>query len=514
MDELNSNSRTKNTLLNVATGIGGKLVIMIFAFTVRTVFIRQLGAEYNGLNALISNILSFLCLADIGLQNVLNFSLYSCIEKKDTDKILKNLKIFKRIYTYFALVIAVCGLAVIPLLHIIVKSSIPFNDIYTYYLLYLINSIATYLWIYKTTLLYADQNQHIINIGTLIFKICTYGFQIIAILLWKEIYLYLIIQIVFTFLQNLVLSYVTERRYPFLVHLKLIERESIEIEQKKNIVATIKYRISDVLLNNTDNIIISAILGTLFSGYYANYYMLFQYIEGFIYTIGTGVIASIGNLVQEKDVDTSYHNFKALMLIYAVIASACATCFYNCTQGFIPIWIGSEYVLSDSFLFLMILVFYLNISMGAVKLYREAMGLFIKVPRMMFVAAIINITLSILLGNAIGLIGIVIATFVAKILTQYWFEPYLLFKEKLKKNVWIYHKNQIVNFCLTIISIFFSSLICSFLGSGFIWIICRAIISVMICIFIYYFVYSRSTEMNEILVRMKGFMNRRSIDAT
>lgn len=514
MNNLNSNSRTKNTLVNVATGISGKLVILVFAFAVRTVFIRKLGAEYNGLNALISNILSFLCLADIGLQNVLNFSLYSCIEENDTNKILKNLKAFKRIYGYFALVITGCGFVVIPFIPVIVKSVIPINEIYVYYMLYLINSIATYMWIYKTTLLYADQNQYVINIVTLIFKICTYSSQILVIYFWKSLFAFLIIQIFFTILQNLFLSKMTEKKYSFLKHLYEIERESIETEQKKNIIDTIKYRVSDVLLNNTDSIIISTILGTLFSGYYANYYMLFQYIEGFIYTIGTGVIASIGNLVQEKDVDTSYHNFEALMLIYAVIASVCATCFYNCTQGFIPIWIGSEYVLSDSFLFLMILVFYLNISMGAVKLYREAMGLFIKVPRMMFVAAIINITFSILLGNAIGLIGIVIATFVAKILTQYWFEPYLLFKEKLKKNMWIYHKKQIVNFCLTIISIFFSSLICSFLGSGFICIICRAIISVMICIFIYYFVYSRSTEMNEILVRMKGFMNRRSIDAT
>lgn len=509
MHELNSNSRTKNTMINVATGICGKVATLVFAFAVRTVFIRQLGAEYNGLNALISNILSFLCLADIGLQNVLNFSLYSCIKKSDTGKILKNLKAFKRIYGFFALVIAGCGLIIIPLLPIIVKSSIPLSEIYIYYLLYLANSIATYLWIYKTTLLYADQNQHIINISMLITKVCTYTFQIVAIYLWKSMYIYLIIQIVFTVLQNLVLSRITEKKYSFLGKLKGIEREPIEEEQKNNIVATIKYRVSDVLLNNTDSIIISTLLGTLFAGYYANYYMLFQYVEGFVYTAGTGVIASVGNLAQEKDNASSYRNFKSLMLIYAVIAAVCAACFYNCTQVFIPIWIGREYNLPDSFLIMMIAVFYLNISMSTVRLYREAMGIFTRVSGMMFVAAIINITLSIVLGLKFGLIGIVIATFTAKSLTQYWYESRLLFQTKFNINIWVYHKTQLVNLILSILSIVISSMICTMIGKSLGCLIIRGVVSVTICLLVFFVYYRKSMEMSGIITRLRSLLRRK-----
>ena len=508
MLELNSNSRTKNTIINVSTGIGGKIVILAFAFAVRTVFIRQFGAEYNGLNSLINNILSFLCLADIGLQSVLNYSLYACVVRNDVDGILKNLKAFRRVYGVFALVIAAGGGILIPVLPTIIKSSIPLGEIYVYYLLYLANSIATYLWIYKTILLYADQNQHIINIGTLVSRVFTYSLQIVAIYLWKNMYVYLIIQIVFTVLQNLVLSRIAEKKYSFLEKLKETDTIQIEEGQKRNIIATIKYRLSDVLLNNTDSIIISALLGTLFSGYYANYYMLFQYVEGVVYVGGTGIIASIGNLAQKQDSNSSYRNFKSLSLIYAVTAAVCATCFYNCTQAFIPIWIGREYNLPDSFLIMMIACFYLNISMSTVRLYREAMGLFTKVPGMMFAAAVLNITLSIFLGLKLGLIGVVMATFVAKSLTQYWYEPYLLFQMKFKASIWIYHKTQLVNLVLSIISIMISGFICKSLGDGIFCLIVKGAISVIICLSVFYTYYRKTMEVRDIFVRVKPFLRR------
>lgn len=509
MYSLNIRSRTNSTLLNIATGIGGKLLTLVFAFTVRTVFVRQLGAEYNGLNGLIGNIMSFLCLADIGLQNVLNFSLYASIEKHDINAILRTVKSFRKLYFYFAVVIAALGIVVIPFLPFIVKSTIAMGEVYRYYALYLFNSIATYFWIYKTTLLYADQSQHIINIITLVFKILTYVFQIATILIWKNLYAYLCIQIIFTVLQNLVLSYITEKKYPFLHMLKKIQQSKIDSNQRCNISDTIKYRISDVLLNNTDSIIISAILGTVFSGYYGNYYMLFQYVEGFVYTMGTGVIASVGNLVQQKDTASAYKNFKVTILVYAIVASACVSCFYNCVQDFIPIWIGEEYLLSKVFLAMMTAVFYLNISMGAIKLYREAMGLFSRVSRSMFAAALINICLSMALGRLTGLIGIVIATFVAKIATQYWYEPLLVYKEKFKERVRQYHTIQIRNLALSVLSLMLSSFLCNMCSKSLCWIFIKVIISISISVISFCVVYYRSDEFGELKIKAKSFVKKR-----
>ena len=58
-------SRSRKSIRNIFMGFGSKFILMIFAFYTRTVFIRLLGVEYNGINGLFSNILSILSLTEL-----------------------------------------------------------------------------------------------------------------------------------------------------------------------------------------------------------------------------------------------------------------------------------------------------------------------------------------------------------------------------------------------------------------------------------------------------------------
>ena len=73
--------RSQKALKNVSTGLINKAAIMLLSFATKTAFIRLLGAEYNGVSSLYTNILSVLALAELGLGNVLMFYLYSALEK-------------------------------------------------------------------------------------------------------------------------------------------------------------------------------------------------------------------------------------------------------------------------------------------------------------------------------------------------------------------------------------------------------------------------------------------------
>ena len=59
--------RSQKALKNVSTGLINKAAIMLLSFATKTVFIRLLGAEYNGVSSLYTNILSVLALAELGL---------------------------------------------------------------------------------------------------------------------------------------------------------------------------------------------------------------------------------------------------------------------------------------------------------------------------------------------------------------------------------------------------------------------------------------------------------------
>ena len=72
-------TRTENSTKNMYTGLIFQILVLIFRFVTRTVFIKYLGSEYLGINGLFSNILNLLSLADLGIGASLVYSLYKPI---------------------------------------------------------------------------------------------------------------------------------------------------------------------------------------------------------------------------------------------------------------------------------------------------------------------------------------------------------------------------------------------------------------------------------------------------
>jgi Na+-driven multidrug efflux pump len=67
--------RVKNTIMNITTGITSTLITTIASFILRTIFIQKLGSEYLGINGLLTNILSMLSSAELGIGTAIGFSL-------------------------------------------------------------------------------------------------------------------------------------------------------------------------------------------------------------------------------------------------------------------------------------------------------------------------------------------------------------------------------------------------------------------------------------------------------
>ena len=95
--------------------------------------------------------------------------------------------------------------------------------------------------------------------------------------------------------------------------------------------------------------------------------------------------------------------------------------------------------------------------------YRVTMGLFKEGKKAPFFTAIINVILSIIMGNIMGVTGVFLATSISRLLTTTWYDPYLIFKKRLnlsaKKFVVRYVQYFIIFVVVGIISYFTISLI-------------------------------------------------------
>lgn len=472
---MNTQSRSLNSKRNLFYGLISQSITLILQFVGRTVFIYYLGSEYLGVNGLYGNILNVLSLAELGIDNVMLFSLYKPIDENDKTKIATLLDYYKRIYRKIAMAVLSLGLLLVPFLKLIVKSDLDYTHLVLYYLLFLLNSVVSYFVAYKSALIKADQNTFIINNNTTVFNFIRQIVQIVFLVITKNYTVYLVIQVFCTILSNYSISKKADRLYPF-INVKIANKLSKVSGLSNDIKNAFLYRFSNIIIGNTDNILISVIVGTVYVGYYSNYSLFIFNISVFINMLVTSVLSSFGNLYASGDNDKMYKLFNVTTLFFQWLGTACSLCFFTVFDDFITIWIGREYVLSKWTVFIIVLNFYNETIFDPLWLYRESMGLFKEIRFIRVCTAAINLVLSVILGKLFGIFGILFATFISKTITCTWYEPYTILK-KLGHSVKKYWLLQLKYFILAVISFLITILICEYIGHNFICIVIKIILS-------------------------------------
>lgn len=501
--------RSQKALKNISTGLFNKIAVMLLSFFTKTVFIRLLGAEYNGVNSLYTNILSMLALAELGVGNVLMFYLYSALNEKDEEKIIVLTSEFKRIYYIIIVCVITIGVAFVPVLRFLVKSSLQYNELIVYYLLYLCNSVASYFVVYRTMVLRADQKEYIVNNCNTITTIVMYTLQLVYLFVFKNYLGYLIIQVVCTIGNNLVQNWIAVNRYPYLKNKTTKHLEKYESREIfKNVKATFAFKVSDTILDQTDNIIISVMFGTVMVGYYANYYLIIAYLVQIASIVVSGLIASLGNLYATGDIEYSYKMIKCFMLFFSAFGAFCCACYASIVQIFIPIWVGKEYVMGFDLVIAVLAVFYVRMATNTVWMCRSAMGLFKEVQYINLIAAILNIFLSIVLGMFIGVSGVIVATAVSRLLTSFWYEGKVVF-EKLQIPVGNYFRLQLKYFIIFLVIVAGSYFINKvFLLHGIIGIVIGVVVCAVITLVVEYITQRKTEEYSIIFSRVKAIVNQ------
>ena len=183
--------RTKNSILNISTNIVITFIKTVMTFVVRTIFIKILGQTYLGVNGLLTNVLSMLSLAELGIGTAINFSLYKPLAENDKVKISKLMTFYKNSYRIIALIVSIIGIIVFFFLDVIIKDANNIQDLNIIYFLFLANTVFTYLISYKETLITADQKAYKLTKINFIFTILVNIGQIIALIITRNFIVYL-----------------------------------------------------------------------------------------------------------------------------------------------------------------------------------------------------------------------------------------------------------------------------------------------------------------------------------
>lgn len=509
-------SRLRYSVINSTVSAGSYLLKILLSFFLRTYFIHLLGVNILGLNGLFTNILSFLSLAELGIGTSIVYELYQPIATGDKESVKSLMKLYKKAYEFIGVMIAIIGTLVAIFLPLMIKDGNVTTQVYLYYFLFLANSVVSYFFTYKRSLLNANQMYYKTIINDFIFYIVGALLQLVVLVQFQSYIGYLLIQIGVTLFSNISISYIVNKAYPFLSEKNVKKVDATVLQElKKNIVGNISSQIGSVVVLGSDNILLSSFVGLSVVGIYSNYTMITNAVKGVMQQVTGSIIPSVGNLIVSENSKRIIEFFGTYLFINSSISFVSGVSLYALINNFVKLWVGSSFVLSN-FTVVLIAV-YLTVLMyqGAVRTFISGYGLFWKQRWKPIFEACTNLLLSILflLEFKLGINGVLLATIFSSILVVMWYEPYLLFKYGFKASVFDYFKTTIIfylKFGLSIIIVQLSTNVINtlFTVTNFIEFIKFSTIQLLVVFTLYILLFGFNFRMRRLISIIKERMKK------
>ncbi len=437
---MQNRSRTEYSVINILTGIGGYFLNTILGFVCRMVFVQCLSADYLGVNGLFTNIITMLSLTELGIGSAIGYALYKPLAQNDEEKIASLMQLYGKAYRIIGIVISVIGLMVMPFIDLIIREQPNISEsLYLLYVLNLFNTVSTYFWGYRTTLLTAAQKNYIVATISYVISVVQSIIQMIFLLLFRNYLGYLLIQTAGNFLYKILVSYFAEKHYPCI---KKKDIQPLPKDEQRVIFANVRdlmiYKLASLLVNSTDNILITFFSGLATTGIASNYTLLVNTLNSLLGQVFNGLTASIGNHNASESVEKRYQMFSFLNMMNFWIFGWAGLGILFCSSDLVQLCFGEEYVLGMEIPFVMALNFFTVGMMNAVWTYKHTLGLFHYGRFMQIFTGILNIVFSVILGTHWGVFGILAATVAARACTSLWYDPMAVYIHGFGKSPWGY----------------------------------------------------------------------------
>jgi O-antigen/teichoic acid export membrane protein len=440
-------------MMNIKVGMIFYVFSLFLAFFSRKVFLDCLGAEFIGLTGMLMNIMSFLSVAELGIGTSIVYFLYKPLQEDNHDRINEVMSMLAYLYRSIGAVIGTIG--------IIVSLFFPwwFNNLTTglplvYFAFYsfLASSVSGYIFNYKQLLVSANQKQYLVNAYFQTISIAQSLVQIALAYYLHNLWLWVIVGLIFTMIGIIVFNYRIQQLYPWL-RINLREgRENLkkypEVLRKTRQIFVQK--IKDFILYKSDEILVGAFVSVIKVAYYGNYTIILNKFLYLVNILSDGLSAGVGNLLaegNEKNIMKVYWEMTAARFFILGVIIFSLLMFL---QPFIGCWLGDQYQLDEVIVYLLIFNLFIRIQPAAVYIFIGASGLYSDIWAA-WTELIINLSVTLLLAPSYGIVGILLGKIISFSLISFFWKPYYLFSQGFHKSVWEYWRGMTIYYILFVL---------------------------------------------------------------
>lgn len=405
-------NRNQKLKLNTYSSLVSKFTILISGLVLPKLILNNYGSEINGLVNSITQFLSVITFLDLGVGSVVQSALYRPFAQENNEEISRIIKSVKRYFRNIALIL----LIYVIILAIVYPQIIESNNLDVLSTVFLILAISInqfgqyYFGIVNELLLNADQKAYI-QLGTeVVVVFLNLIISTVLILNNSEIYIVKLFSGLIFLIRPLYLTYYVKNNYSIDSKISI---EGDPLPQKWNGVAQ---HIAYSIQNSTDVVVL-----TLFStleniSVYSVYNMIVSAIRLVIQSFTIGLQSFFGGIIAEdnyRELKTSFAKIEwGIHNIAVFLYSMCAVMITDFVKLYTDGVNDVNYAVPKFSMFLILGVFMYSIRTPYQAIVFSS-GHFKQTQLSSIIEAILNITLSVLLVNSLGIIGVAIGSLVA-----------------------------------------------------------------------------------------------------
>ena len=388
------------------------LLIGVIGLVKMNALINYIGDVGNGYYQTINQIISYVFLAQMGFAEAVIYSLYKPFAEKNKDDI-------NAIYGGARKVFKIIGLIILGIIFLVTiglylfyhfeegyknSSLICFFIISTSYLIAYFGRGQTY-----SAVLSAAQEKYVYSLIFNSVKLLCDILIIVVTIKFRTLESIAIVILTMKILEEIICRIVVKKKYPDL-H-EIARKDTSMVKMTKDLAWS---QIGYLVLNNVDALLLMAFNGPIMVSIYTTYNYILRFLGEVASRVEISSVYSFGNVFAKKEDKLVKPLYREFLMLFVLIAFSMCLTFMIGIRGFVSLWVGKDnYILSYLTIFLFTTTLFLNILYNPLVALINADGLFKDNKRHIFTCAVINVVLSIILIQFIGINGILLGTAIA-----------------------------------------------------------------------------------------------------
>ena len=415
-------NRKKLLALNTSSSLIFQLTTIICGFIVPRLILQTYGSEVNGLINSITQFLAIIAFLELGVGAVIQSSLYKPLAEKNDEEISKIVVSGQKFFSRLATILLVYVLILMVIYPLVANSNFGFLYTATMILVISISSFAQYYFgIVNSLLITANQRGYLsYNIQTITLILNTIA-CFVLIKLGASIHIVKLTTSLIYLFRPILLSLYVKKNYNIDWNIKY---SGEPIKQKWNGIAQ---HVAAVILDGTDNIVLTIFMGLEAVSIYSVYNLVVSGVKRLLLSMTNGIKSLMGEMLAKGEIEKLRRFFgwvewsihTGTIFIFGVTSVLIVPFVEVYTLG-----INDANYIQPVFALLIVAANAGHCLRLPYNLLILAGGHYKQTQNNYVVASILNIVLSILLVNTFGLIGVAIGTLVAMLYQTIWMAIY------------------------------------------------------------------------------------------